>query len=946
MAANGAVGGWIEKYSFVFISFSSRRRPTDTIMQRSIFLDLSVLVDLSEVRRAAFVAAFNAHARGLPAPLAQTAWSPMSELKLDGLAPAAQLLALRAAHPALALDEPAFYAALDAEVLAGAGALQLPARPREALAYLAPRARALTLATVDGAPLASAPALLPLASAVVAALGLPAGQLALGGGSGAPAPAAGDLVLLPAAAARAHGAAEPLAAAGVELFTVLDALDFTPALLARALAGRGAVEPLIPRLRIVVPMAGLGSRFTADGFTIQKPFLPTIEGVQLWEAVVENLMPKEEPLRSATEVHVVVRADQVHLFSPPPHITMHTVAALTEGPACTVLSVAALIDDDVPLMIGNSDQFLEWDADAFYAAAFHPDYDGAISTFVHPRPDDLKWSYAALHPASGAIATVAEKVYVGPYATTGLYAWKRGRDFCAHARAMIAANLRVNNEFYVCPVYNSAIAGGLRYRTVNCERFWGVGVPVDYAAWLDRYVPPGPPLGFHEALARKYAAVWCKWGSRVPAPMPNFTADPALCACMWSTGAFHTGPALAELRAALAPWASKCEWFEEEKGSGLGEGGGGAGGGSPVRSYAAAAARPRAVLHHTFFQFQTFPVDPLAAGAEGALLPSLHAWAAAAKGALAELPPYYLTLTGVSPVRSGVVACGYPPRDYLPARAAIRAAAPCKEPHAQDIHHVTLLRWTAPLTPSENAAVGAVLARFRDAPLGMFQPSQWHVGLATWHVRPESCKPVVSWRAPPAPWVLHRGNTAGLNPAGENVPSALRARLEEGWDVEIDLWRCSLSEAVALAKSAAAAGHGAGGEALAALEAAHAAASPAARERPALFLGHDAPTHPLEREEEGPGGLLGAPGVWIHCKNLGAWAHLRRHPRAPAFNFFLHDKDEAALTSQGYAWGYPEVPVPGPGVVSVVWPHKRSHAVRPGVGVCWDWLPKDVTLEY
>ena len=106
--------------------------------QRSIFLDLSVLVDLSEVRRAAFVTAFNAHARGLPAPLAQTAWSPMSELKLDGLAPAAQLLALRAAHPELTLDEPAFYAALDAEVLAGAAALQLPARPREALAYLAP----------------------------------------------------------------------------------------------------------------------------------------------------------------------------------------------------------------------------------------------------------------------------------------------------------------------------------------------------------------------------------------------------------------------------------------------------------------------------------------------------------------------------------------------------------------------------------------------------------------------------------------------------------------------------------------------------------------------------------------------------------------------------------------------------------------------------------------
>ena len=690
---------------------------------RTVFLDLDVLVDLSECRREAFVQAFNACAAGAP-PLALPAWSPMSATKLEGLRPAAQLATLRAAHPTLTLDDAAFYAALRVNLVAAARARAYPsAAVAGALGFLAPRVRATVLASVEGAPLGADTA--PLVEAVLAALALPAGLLVLPA-SPAPPPAKGDLVLMPAAAARATGSAEALAAAGVELFTVLDALDFTPALLERALAGRGACEPLIPRLRLVVPMAGLGSRFSADGFTIQKPFLPTIEGLQLWEAVVENLMPKEEPLRSATEVHVVVRADQVHLFTPPPHITMHTVAALTEGPACTVLSVEAIINDDVPLMIGNSDQFLEWDADAFYAAAFHPDYDGAISTFVHPRPDDLKWSYAALDPATGAIAHVAEKVYVGPYATTGLYAWKRGRDFVACARAMIAANTRVNNEFYVCPVYNNAIAEGKRYRTVNCERFWGVGVPDDYAAWLDKYVPPGPPLPFHAALARKYAAVWCKWGSRVPTPMPGFTEDPALCACMWSTGAFHTTPAVRELRAALAPWASKLEWFEEEKGLGLGAG-------AAPTSYAAAAARPRAVLHHTFFQFNTFPVAP------GALQGQLAAWGAAAQAGLAALPPYYLTLTGVSSVRSGIVACGYPPRDYLPVRAAIRAAAPCKEPHAQDIHHVTLLRWTAPLTPSEHTAVQAVLARFRDTPLGMFQPSQWNVGLATWLVGTATC---------------------------------------------------------------------------------------------------------------------------------------------------------------------------------------------------------------
>jgi len=353
------------------------------------------------------------------------------------------------------------------------------------------------------------------------------------------------------------------------------------------------------------------------------------------------------------------------------------------------------------------------------------------------------------------------------------------------------------------------------------------------------------------------------------------------------------------------------------------------------------------VLHHTFFQFHTFPVPPT-----GASTLPLQAWADAAQGAMGELPPYYLTLTGAAPVRSGIVACGYPPTDYLPVRTAIRdagvaAGQPCKEPHAQDIHHVTLLRWTAPLTPSENNAVRGVLAQFRGVDLGMFQPTVWNVGLATWSVRPESVAPVVSWRAPPAPWVLHRGNTDGLAPATENEPGRLKSLLAQGWDVEIDLWRCTGKEALALAEAAGAAGHAsaAGAGVIAGLKSHVESQGKAGRQ--CLWLGHDAPTWPLEREEEGEGGLLSTPGVWIHCKHPPAFFHLRTHPRSTHFNFFSHDKDEFALTSKGAVWAYPGLPIPGPGTIAVVWPKdKVAKGLLPGVGVCWDYLPKDVKVEF
>ena len=136
--------------------------------------------------------------------------------------------------------------------------------------------------------------------------------------------------------------------------------------------------------------------------------------------------------------------------------------------------------------IGNSDQYLEWDSDEFYSASFHPEYDGGISTFYHPCPDDLKWSYAALGK-DGLIENVAEKKYIGPNATTGLYGWKRGSDYVKYAEEMILYNDRINNEFYVCPVYNYAIRHNKKFRIVNCNKFWGIGVPTDYMYFLDNF---------------------------------------------------------------------------------------------------------------------------------------------------------------------------------------------------------------------------------------------------------------------------------------------------------------------------------------------------------------------------------------------------------------------------------------------------------------------------
>ena len=52
---------------------------------------------------------------------------------------------------------------------------------------------------------------------------------------------------------------------------------------------------------------------------------------------------------------------------------------------------------------------------------------------------------------------------------------------------MIENNIRVNNEFYVCPVYNEAIKDNKEIRTFDIEKMWGLGTPEDLKYYLESY---------------------------------------------------------------------------------------------------------------------------------------------------------------------------------------------------------------------------------------------------------------------------------------------------------------------------------------------------------------------------------------------------------------------------------------------------------------------------
>ena len=228
-------------------------------------------------------------------------------------------------------------------------------------------------------------------------------------------------------------------------------------------------------LNIVIPMAGRGSRFAQEGYEMPKPLID-IYGHPMIEYVTKNIKPKCEHrfIYICQEEHLgkYGLAEVLHKMSPECEIV--TIDHITEGAACTVLLAEKLIDNDDALMIANSDQYVDTDINGYLAAMNNKD--GLIMTMP---ADDPKWSFIK-YDEDGNVTMVREKEVISNEATVGIYNYKCGRDFVKYAHQMIDKNIRVNNEFYVAPVYNEMIADGLKigYCNVGAKMF-GLGTPSD-----------------------------------------------------------------------------------------------------------------------------------------------------------------------------------------------------------------------------------------------------------------------------------------------------------------------------------------------------------------------------------------------------------------------------------------------------------------------------------
>jgi HAD superfamily hydrolase (TIGR01509 family) len=234
------------------------------------------------------------------------------------------------------------------------------------------------------------------------------------------------------------------------------------------------------KMNVLIPMAGAGSRFQQAGYTFPKPLID-IEGKPMIQVVADNLNIE------ATFIYVVQKEHRekynldtlLNLITP--NCKIVEVDGMTEGAACTTLLAKEFINNDEPLLMANSDQFVEWDSNEFMYKMIEQKVDGGILTFKATHP---KWSFAKVNEY-GYVTEVAEKNPISDIATVGVYYWAKGSDYVKYAEQMIQKNIRVNNEFYVCPVFNEAIGDGKKVKIFNIEKMWGLGTPEDLKYYLE-----------------------------------------------------------------------------------------------------------------------------------------------------------------------------------------------------------------------------------------------------------------------------------------------------------------------------------------------------------------------------------------------------------------------------------------------------------------------------
>ena len=232
---------------------------------------------------------------------------------------------------------------------------------------------------------------------------------------------------------------------------------------------------------VVLAMAGRGSRFVGSGYDTPKPFIKIGENY-MFSLALENIATL--PITNLVIVTLAEHALKHDILKGVPHVLLSktkivTIPEVTEGQLCTVLAAKEYIYNDSSLLIVSSDTIVKSNIESEIKNM--PDYcRGLIS--VADMPGE-RWSFARTDN-EGKVIEVAEKIKISNHASTGLYFFSSGKEFCDYGDKIINQKEKTKGEYYVIPVYTKYIENNAWIGLSQANEMYDLGTPESLKEYL------------------------------------------------------------------------------------------------------------------------------------------------------------------------------------------------------------------------------------------------------------------------------------------------------------------------------------------------------------------------------------------------------------------------------------------------------------------------------
>lgn len=244
-------------------------------------------------------------------------------------------------------------------------------------------------------------------------------------------------------------------------------------------------------MQIIIPMSGVGQRFSDAGYAQIKPMIE-VDGKPIIAHVLD-LFPSE------SNIIFICNNDHLNDGSLALEETLKTLAPTSRivgvaphklGPVHAIEQVADILDLDKPTIVNYCDFSCVWNWSDFKTFVSQNKPDGAIIAYRGFHPHSLgkdKYAYLRLH--HDKVVEVREKESftnnkMDEFASSGTYYFASAKIMLGCFAAQKRNDHSINGEYYVSLAYNELIGDGGTVVPYEIDHFMQWGTPKDLEEYL------------------------------------------------------------------------------------------------------------------------------------------------------------------------------------------------------------------------------------------------------------------------------------------------------------------------------------------------------------------------------------------------------------------------------------------------------------------------------